>query len=141
MLSRWRSEHAVIVARIVSQIINGTLCVNDYRRELTKQTYSLPVYVGWGATILLTTSGELITYDDSTRQLSSEEDEMWQKAALLTMARDFPDLASLLPPRPRDAADCTACHGAGAFPEAANALCGECGGLGWIDRVEPERNG
>lgn len=132
MISGWRDEHAVMVVEAVARMVDGRAGVDEYRRSLAKQADALPVYVDMGGVIFLSKVGELITYEPSSDEYRIEGDEKWRKAALVTMARDYPELASLLPPRPDNAIDCPDCHGLGRHPALANALCDRCDALGWV---------
>lgn len=60
-----------------------------------------------------------------------------RRAQLLVLAlgaRTLPQLESLLPARPAEAADCPECRGAGRFHVKEHRfVCNACCGLGWID--------
>jgi phytoene dehydrogenase-like protein len=67
-----------------------------------------------------------------------ETDERLQNMALAEGSRRYPELAALVPQRPRTAVTCSYCGGTGALPGAPvdGVLC-YCGGLGWV----PGNNG
>ena len=64
----------------------------------------------------------------------ASEAERWE--ALAFGAREMPELAELLPPRPAGAQDCPACGGARLMHGRSGGAdfevcCPACGGLGW----------
>ncbi len=62
-----------------------------------------------------------------------------QLLALSLGVRTFPQLESLLPPRPANAVDCPECQGAGRFQIGKfPVVCSPCCGLGWLENAEPD---
>lgn len=103
---------------------------------------ALPLYVGWVATIGITPKGDIVEWsDDGLRPAESR----WVISALVQGSKQYPALASLIPPRPTTAHTCPDCQGTGRLriPGLAesvldNVIC-SCGGVGWIDSPAPER--
>jgi hypothetical protein len=62
------------------------------------------------------------------REATTEE----RIAALVLGAEKWPQIAELLPARPTDAVDCSACRGAGMIPRPGGVICSKCHGLGWV---------
>lgn len=104
---------------------------NRYGRELATRFDALPLYVDLGGAILLTPDGWLVEFDDDRDALRPVLDPYWASAALVSGARKYGELRSLLPGRPGETTDCSTCGGAGHLPGFGDVLCGHCGGLGW----------
>ena len=79
----------------------------------------------------------LVAVDEHWGEPGAPEPE-WREASptertlSLTVARErWPELSDLLPRRPVEARDCSACEGRGSI--VPKVYCGECGALGWIE--------
>lgn len=93
----------------------------------------LPLYVGWNAVFGLRPGGSLVRWNfeldpDHVAELLSP---FWRRMALFQGAKQYPELTTLLPARPADAATCRLCNGAGEIVGRDDLVC-ECGGAGWI---------
>jgi hypothetical protein len=128
MVRGWQPEHSIAVARCLSRLRSDS-SPHDHVREVAERTGCLPIYSGWVSTLLLSPAGELLSFDLESGRVSGLKDTTWESVALACMARDFPELSSLLPTRPANATDCLACRGIGFV--LSRAVCGECSGMGW----------
>ena len=97
----------------------------------------------WTADLVLNSSGDVIVKDTDTGGPDSSANENETKLALFTAIEMYPELLSLLPQRPTNAATCESCEGTGvlemalANPKLRNVRC-QCFGAGWI---APARSG
>jgi hypothetical protein len=92
-----------------------------------------------GAWLLLDTKGEVYARDHATLEVALESDLFWRIVAWVSAVERVPELQELLPVRPRERPNCSACEGTGRIPSAARSvLCGTCSGLGWICERLPE---
>lgn len=101
-----------------------------------KKLSALPLYVGWGDTIGLRASGEIIRWPTEGEFVKewSLDDPISLRMALVQGAKSYPRLSHLVPPRPPDARDCRVCQGTGNFPVPfQNVICA-CGGTGWLEQ-------
>ena len=112
--------------------------VSPVRRWLepyVREHQALPLYSGWTRTIGIRSSGELVEWSTETEWSGSRplDDFTWEACALVRGASRYPELQSLVPPRPStDAVTCTRCEGRGVlFPDRPELDC-ECGNLGWV---------
>jgi hypothetical protein len=83
-------------------------------------------------TVFLRPDGTFFAWDNDTpdqTHLVRDIPSDGRTALLVWGARRHPELAMLLPPRTRDAADCIACDGKGRGREVD--MCYVCSGLGW----------
>jgi hypothetical protein len=90
---------------------------------------------------VLTRDGVVVvidTEDGSPPRPATDEEA---RTALFRSIAHYPELLSLLPPRPPDAVVCTACGGTGVWPvrfqkaEYRGIVC-PCGGAGWTVSTE-----
>jgi hypothetical protein len=116
-------------------------------RAVVAKFGSLPVIMDMGGCYALQLDGAVVTFAwDEPHGLAVVDDERLRNIALYQGSRKYPELATLVPARPLQAADCRSCGGTGivlvegrSFPDI---IC-FCGGLGWIpasssgDRPEP----
>ena len=94
---------------------------------------ALPLYVGWTESAGIQPDGTLVRWSTEHEWAGAREldDRTWVNLALVQGADRYPPLRRLIPSRPKSARTCTACNGAGRFPQKPDIIC-ECGGVGWI---------
>ena len=106
---------------------------DDCERALLEMG-ALPIPWAWVGCFGIRPNGEVVYVDDdgkvNTRELA--DNPSFAIATLVYAARRNPALSSLLPFKPVSALACAVCSGTGSAPPTANALCGECMGLGWM---------
>jgi hypothetical protein len=104
-------------------------------RELASRLGALPSLFDMGGCTLIRPDGTLVDvlWDSSERPTETIYRRLRSGAG--RRCRAHPELAELLPVRPATARDCAACGGKGRvpLPGPANALCGPCGALGWVE--------
>ena len=93
----------------------------------------LPLYVGWSAVFGLRPDGSLVRWDFevSPDRVSELDSPFWKRMALFQGAKQYRQLAGLLPMRPSNAEVCRLCNGSGEVPGRKDLVC-DCGGAGWI---------
>ena len=99
-----------------------------------------------GAIWMLRPDGSLWDADeDFGEPLTPLPDEL-RTIALVAGVERFPWLAELLPVRPQDATDCSACAGRGvivpvnSMPGSSGVFCPKCQALGWQSPSNPALN-
>src|SRR5258706_15444888 len=100
-------------------------------RKLTREAGGMRLFGTIGAEVFLRPDGttvSLIEGESSDDSTWSEDSLMDHYAALAIGKRHYPELAALLPVRPPQASDCTACVGTGSI---RGIVCARCSGLGW----------
>jgi hypothetical protein len=100
----------------------------------------LPLYFGWVAVIGIRPNGSFVWWEieaghDAVRTLL---DPKLERMAICQGAKLYPELAVLIPLRPREATSCEACNGTGQVPGHPHWIC-NCGGVGW--NIPGERSG
>jgi len=104
---------------------------SDPVRAAATKTGGLPIYSDMGGILVLLPDGQVVHFDPDTQSIAPVADKRWRAAALTHAARKFPEISSLIPPRPPDAASCPSCGGTGTM--FVNITCGICFGLGWVE--------
>ena len=140
MLKNWKPHHSAMVADHLARLLGHGPGPRCFDIRIAQVTHCLPVYEYMSGSILLSTSGEFLFYDDESGSVDRLDDSRWENIALVSLTRRYPDMSDLLPPRPRNAIACPACSGAGRVPRL-NVICGECAGLGWKDDAREKLRG
>lgn len=103
----------------------------------------LPLMFEMSGCYAIRANGEVVSflYDDE-RDLRLETDPRILNIALFQGSKRHPELATLVPPRPDDAIECSHCDGTGIEKMTAslgldNFVC-YCGGLGWLPKEKKE---
>ena len=132
------SEKHVVIAQILADYLDRPFSTSGDFRSIARAHQAVPAFENWTAITFLRTDGTFFNYDteDNPGQITPENDEIWQFAALTYAARKHPRFAELLPKRSANAQQCDFCGGAGWITpknvlKATEIVCGECGGLGW----------
>jgi len=99
-------------------------------REAAKTNGGVPVYEDLGGVLVIDPRGVVVRYDPENKAVEIVSEEGWQKLALTTAARKYPELSSLVPARPLEGIECPACAGNGITLN--EVTCGSCFGIGWI---------
>lgn len=113
-----------------------TTASNDAHRTAVEKLNVLPLTSDAGGFYAITTAGTVVEvlWDDGFAQEVTDARAL--NIALFQGAKRYPELASLLPNRPADAATCTSCGGTGeprdVPPHLHNAVVCYCGGAGWL---------
>jgi hypothetical protein len=90
----------------------------------------------WTADLVLSAAGEVVVIDTENGEPPSPATAWWSRVALFAAIGRYPELLSLLPARPVEAATCVGCHGTGVPPvrftnvNLRGVIC-VCGGAGW----------
>lgn len=101
------------------------------KRQIARETDALPAYLDMGGALVLTVKGEILEYDPESGKTTATE-EPWKSRARVRLAREYEELADLMPRKPPDAVDCDDCLATGVAFEDVD--CSECSGLGWRKR-------
>jgi len=102
----------------------------------------LPLVRDWTEDTIMTQDGSVLVIDTEDGRPARSATEAERRVALFRSLRRYPELLSLMPERPRQAATCPGCHGTG-VPEPALAVPGlrdlicVCGGAGWVIESAP----
>jgi hypothetical protein len=98
---------------------------------------ALPLYHGWTETIGIRPDGEVIerSTEDEYEGHRPVEERTWILISLVTGARHYPELRSLLPVREPGAIDCP-CRSVRLLA-SGEVICGDCCGLGWLPAANP----
>jgi hypothetical protein len=123
----WTAQNSEVVLELKRRVLSGE--GSKWDSKAARVADALPVYTGVGSTLLISESGEILSYDDEQESVRPESDEVWRSIALVSAARRYPELRALLPARPEGAPECDQCAGTGSVKRFA---CGRCGGLGWL---------
>jgi len=114
--------------------------VAPFARDRAKAGHLLLVR-DWTADIVLSRDGEMIVIDTEDGQPPRPATDSERRVTLFRSITRYPELLSLLPPRPSEAIDCPACSGTGVLtvrfvnPKLRDVVC-RCGGGGWITAGE-----
>jgi hypothetical protein len=133
VLDRWTPEIAALVRDHLVNILSGVVSCSDWKREAARRTDGIPVYADLGGVITLSLLGDFVLYDPESETVSPVQEELWRNVALASLARHYPDLRGLLPPRPDEAALCPTCSGSGWTMEG-RLFCTVCRGRGWTGK-------
>lgn len=106
----------------------------DEAPEWARQFEALPLGLVDHFWLFLHPKGRVLTYDlygeEVTAELDAEHDLDY---GLRVGSPRFPELESLMSPRPREATGCDVCEGKGWFGEGKNwVACNICWGRGWL---------
>jgi hypothetical protein len=112
----------------------------DWVKPIVRAHAFLPIYLGWVSAIGVRADASFVQWDheDDPEAVRPLVDPYWQRMALCAGAKNYPELAALIPARPFDARTCEACAGTGTIEGAPRLMC-QCGGLGWV--IPGERAG
>jgi hypothetical protein len=77
-------------------------------------------------------------HEDDPGCVKPLDDAYWQRMALCNGAKQYPELAQLIPRRPAHVLTCEMCGGRGTLVQLPEATC-QCGGLGWMLPGELQR--
>jgi hypothetical protein len=129
------------IAERIRQLVAEYLSGPD-KAELhpvVQTTGALPVYRDMGGTLFLPPDGVILAQAHNDQGPPAlEQDPGWRLAALVSAVEDHPELAALVPDRPRTASDCQECKGTGRIRVSGVEFaffCGECRGIGWLRAV------
>jgi hypothetical protein len=93
---------------------------------------ALPLYLGWTETIGIRQNGEVIRWstEDEYVGTQSVEDHSWLITALISGAKWYPEIQSLIPKRGESDKNCWCAN----YPRfrSGELICGTCGGIGWL---------
>jgi hypothetical protein len=121
-------DASTIVERCLSAFLAGP---DSELKAIASEHQALPVYSDMGGTLFLTSALDVLTLDHNGGAAPKPEtSEKWRLIAVVSGAERYPELQCLIPARPPDALQCSACAGTGRLA-LSNARCGECCGLGW----------
>lgn len=123
--------------RTLEEFIKGSTPALDDLRETAARLEVLPLMLDAGGCFALRSNGQVISFlwDDAT-VVRVENDMRIRNVALFQGSKKYPELVTLIPPKPTNAIECIGCDGTGIEKTAAklgldNIVC-YCGGLGWI---------
>ena len=93
---------------------------------------ALPLYLGWFETIGIRPDGGVVRWstEDEYAGVKDIEDQTWLITALVTGARQYPELQPLIPKRGESDVDCP-CFMHPRF-KSGELICNVCGGTGWV---------
>lgn len=105
-------------------------------RQLAGRFNALPLCVDWEKCWAVRPDGQVVVFahEGEDPQLREEDDRRMVNAVLFQGSLTYPEIGSLVPPRPTDASDCPFCAAKGIETEtleSQNIIC-YCGGLGWV---------
>ena len=102
-------------------------------RDFAAEHQALPLGAEYFLEYYLHPDGRLIVYTTVTEEVEAERRDPWGLAHGLRIgSKRYPELESLLPPRPAGATSCAACHGTGRVTKGDDwQACWQCNGLGW----------
>jgi hypothetical protein len=103
--------------------------------EYVEKYRILPLYIGWTETIGIMSDGAIRKFSadgdcSEYEGLRVEESSTAVLASLVRGARKYPELQTIIPARPDNAATCEDCAGSGVFEKMPSVIC-SCGGVGW----------
>jgi hypothetical protein len=135
MLLNWNSSLKTEVTTCIDKLLRGVWPASSEQMLILHKTSALPVYSDMSGSLVLTPEGKVLHYNSDSEFVSEVSDDKWKKIAAVSAVETFPTLAGLLPPTPPSAISCRSCSGRGKLFDG-KVLCGECGGLGWIEVVQ-----
>lgn len=110
----------------------------DTHHDIVRSENAVIMFDGMGNPMYLTLDGRVIIDECFMEEKGLREAETLTEAAMAIVVgaktRDFPELLSILPPRPENATDCVNCETTGWFKFGGILgpyVCEKCGGLGW----------
>ncbi len=117
----------------------------NYPDDVLKSEDAVVMTSGLGPAMYLTFDGRIIIHpymDDESPREASDPKEAYSAIVVGAKTRGIPELLFLLPPRPNDAMDCSACQSSGWMVfgkdmdgKPIEIVCWECGGIGWATRT------
>jgi hypothetical protein len=128
------SETAKAIAKRLAEYVSNP---NDPwgLSQIAKRHRALPVYLDMGGALFLTLEGDVLRLNHDDGDIPTPELETgWRIVAALAASEKYPELSSLVPPRPASATDCSVCGGTGRITRH-NLRCGACFSLGWKNAV------
>ncbi len=142
ILAIWESGEQQTVTAALSAAIQRRIDALDPQglgewptRVCKEELKSLPIHANILYVWSIKPDGTVLCFDHeaATRNTAPEEDQRTLFAVLVSGARDYPELASLIPPAPKGTRLCRECLGKG-WREGASGRaehCFGCSGLGW----------
>lgn len=121
----------------INEMIAETTTGLPYLREIASKYKALPLFCDLGGCLAIRPDGEIIYISDKVGEgIKIEADLIKRNTALVQGSMRYPELASLIPPRPLTAKQCSECSGTGTHPITSTAkykdvIC-KCGGTGWL---------
>jgi hypothetical protein len=108
--------------------------VDDEALEWAREFEALPLGVVDHLCLFLHPEGRVLAYHLFFEEVTAEFDKEHElDHGLRVGSKHFPELKSLLSPRPLKARDCDVCEGMGWFGEGKNwVACNICWGRGWL---------
>jgi hypothetical protein len=101
--------------------------------EHVRLNQALPLYVGWTETAGIRADGTMVRWlTEDVTNTQELGDSTWVNLALVQGALRYPQLKTLIPPRPPGARTCDVCLGSGMTPDAPPSVICSCGGIGWL---------
>jgi hypothetical protein len=134
------NEESVFIATGIREFGREAAEQQKWLSSFVSQFGALPLYSGWTETIGIRPDGKLVKWSTEDEYVDCRDldpkDQLFVRAALVSGAKRYPALSSLIPVRPSDARTCEVCGGTGQFPIHPKIICG-CGGLGWVEGSNP----
>jgi hypothetical protein len=110
----------------------------DASYKIVQSEDAVVMFYGMGDPLYLTFDGRVIIEECFMEVIPPREATSLAEAAMAVVVgakiRDFPELLSILPERPKNAPDCENCNKSGWLQLGESLgpfVCGNCGGLGW----------
>src|SRR5688500_12377523 len=102
---------SVVIERCLSVFLAGS---DSELKSIASKHRALPVYSDIGGTLFITPVLEVLALDhDGGVVPIPETSEKWRLVAVLSAAEKYPELQCLVPTRPSDACQCSACGSTG----------------------------
>jgi hypothetical protein len=131
VIENWNERLAEAVRRLSQQVLEDESPRGEAHRAAVRATGGLPVYSDLGGVLVLAPDGSIRLFDHAGT-VAPVVDVKWENVARVRAAENYPALRAVAPVRPANAALCTFCRGAGKVKEHLDAICGQCGGTGWL---------
>lgn len=121
------------IERRIQEFLTNSDAKLEWVKPAVRKHQFLPLYLGWVAAIGLRPDGSFVRWDheDHRDVVKLLSDPYWERMAVCQGAKQYPELASLIPKRSPEARDCDSCKGTGHIEGMPQLIC-SCGGLGWI---------
>jgi hypothetical protein len=131
VIENWNERLAETVRRLYQEAIADCSERGEAHREAALATGGVPVYSDLGGVLVIAPDGSIRLYDNAG-VITPVVDLKWSHVARVLAAEKYPALRAVAPVRPENASTCRFCRGAGKVKEFLDAICGLCGGTGWL---------
>ena len=137
-------EHSPLIGRLIEMVRDSSAetaarwgrAADDAQKYASSRMLLLDRH--WTFDLVLSDAGHVLVVPTESAAPMRAAGELEEQCGLYAAIRAYPELACLLPARPKDALHCHSCDGAGVIGAGAADRLKQprciCGGAGWLPR-------